>query len=137
MGVEDPDILTSINNLAHTSKSQGNLQNALTLMEQCSNLRNRVIGHSHPYSMSSACALNDWMGEYNALIASHERPVQGWVTRYAYFRGSEQYILQVWIEARFGSIRQRWRPFSKVFHSCSHSFWIRLRINPFSRDRKC
>lgn len=68
LGAEHPNTLTSMANLANTWKSQGKMQDALTLMTQCSYLRNIVLGPSHTDSMSSSRALNDWIDKDNALI---------------------------------------------------------------------
>ncbi|KAK4206289.1 hypothetical protein QBC37DRAFT_435162, partial [Rhypophila decipiens] len=44
---------TSMNNLAFTWKGQGRHADALALMDDCAQARQRVLGEEHPYTLSS------------------------------------------------------------------------------------
>jgi hypothetical protein len=63
LGLEHPDTLTSMNNLAFTLKSQGCDVDAIELMVECVRLRKKVLGIDHPHSQSSIEALNNWQAE--------------------------------------------------------------------------
>ncbi|KAF2475564.1 uncharacterized protein BDR25DRAFT_350908, partial [Lindgomyces ingoldianus] len=60
LGEEHPDTLTSMNNLAFTLKGQGYQGKAISLMEGCFQLREKVLGPQHPYTASSLSCLNEW-----------------------------------------------------------------------------
>jgi hypothetical protein len=60
LGVEHPDTLVSMNNLAHTWKTQGKYAEALALMEECVQIRSRVLGINHPKTHSSLASWNSW-----------------------------------------------------------------------------
>jgi len=60
LGVDHPDTLTSMNNLAFTWKGNGKEIEAVRLMEDCIRGRKRVLGVNHPYSISSCIALDTW-----------------------------------------------------------------------------
>ncbi|KAL4970221.1 uncharacterized protein BDV14DRAFT_186687 [Aspergillus stella-maris] len=44
LGPEHPDTLTSMHNLAYTLKAQGNISQALGLIKECADVRNKVLG---------------------------------------------------------------------------------------------
>ena len=48
LGVEHPDTLTSMNNLAFTWKGRDRDKEAITLMKECVQLKERVLGPDHP-----------------------------------------------------------------------------------------
>ncbi|KAE8383299.1 purine and uridine phosphorylase [Aspergillus bertholletiae] len=54
LGAGHPDTLSSMANLAYTWESQGKLQDALTLMKNCSELRSKILGPNHPDVRSSS-----------------------------------------------------------------------------------
>ena len=49
-----------MNNLAFTVKGQGRDAEAIDLMSKCVQSRERVLGVSHPYTLSSSDALTSW-----------------------------------------------------------------------------
>ncbi|KAH7378589.1 Tetratricopeptide repeat-domain-containing protein [Cadophora sp. MPI-SDFR-AT-0126] len=53
LGAGHPDTLTSMNNLAFTWKSQGRVDDAINLMEECVTLRTQIIGINHPNTSAS------------------------------------------------------------------------------------
>ena len=62
LGVEHPDTLTSMNNLAFTLKLQSYDEEAISLIKKCFQLQKRL---QHPYTEPSPEALNEWVdGEY-------------------------------------------------------------------------
>jgi len=60
LGVEHPDTLTVMNNLAHTWKSQGRNVEALELMKACLLLRTQNLGVDHPDTISSFEVSSEW-----------------------------------------------------------------------------
>ncbi|KAK3684336.1 hypothetical protein B0T22DRAFT_470114, partial [Podospora appendiculata] len=60
LGANHPDTLTSMNNLAFTWKDQGRHSDAIVLMEECSQARQRVLGTGHPDTLSSLTAVAEW-----------------------------------------------------------------------------
>ncbi|KAB8238776.1 uncharacterized protein BDW43DRAFT_296212 [Aspergillus alliaceus] len=67
LGAEHPDTLTNMISLAYTWEAQGKLQDALTLLQICSELRSKVLGPDHPDTRSSSCTLRDWIDKYKFL----------------------------------------------------------------------
>ncbi|KUJ10971.1 uncharacterized protein LY89DRAFT_253247 [Mollisia scopiformis] len=63
LGVDHPDTLTSMNNLAFTWKGSGKEIEAVRLMEECVQLRKRILGVNYPDSISFCTALNTWKAE--------------------------------------------------------------------------
>ncbi|KAF2191285.1 hypothetical protein K469DRAFT_557887, partial [Zopfia rhizophila CBS 207.26] len=51
---------TSMANLAFTRKGQGRDEEAIKLMDKCVQLTTRVLGSSHPHTLSSLDALDSW-----------------------------------------------------------------------------
>jgi hypothetical protein len=70
LGEENPDTLTSMNNLAFTWKGQGRGAEALKLMEECVQLWTRILGVDHPYTLSSSATWNGWQTERLEIDAS-------------------------------------------------------------------
>ena len=60
LGADHPDTLTSMNNLAFTWKDQGRHTDALALMDDCAQARQRVLGAVHPDTLSSLAAVAKW-----------------------------------------------------------------------------
>jgi hypothetical protein len=60
LGDEHPDTLNSMANLAFTLKSRGHHDRAISLMEECWQLREQALGPQHPYTTSSLQTLNKW-----------------------------------------------------------------------------
>jgi len=60
LGIEHPDTLTSMNNLALTWKDQGRDEEAFDMMKSVVQLRRKVLGADHPYSIGSAEVLAEW-----------------------------------------------------------------------------
>ena len=58
LGVDHPDTLTSINNLAFTLKGNGKEIKGVRLMEDYIRFRKRVLGLDYLYSILSYRALN-------------------------------------------------------------------------------
>ena len=73
LGVEHPDTLVSMNNLAYTWKGQGRCAEALKLMEECVRLRTRILGVDHPYTLSSSATLNGWQIDASAANDPEEQ----------------------------------------------------------------
>ncbi|KAL4732890.1 hypothetical protein BDV11DRAFT_210631 [Aspergillus similis] len=67
LGAEHPDTLTSMHNLAYTWKYQGRLPDALSLIEVCNKLRNKVLGPDHPDTRESTNAFDKWKDELDLL----------------------------------------------------------------------
>ena len=59
---DHPDTLTRMNNLAFTWKAQGRHTDALALMGDCAQARQRVLGIDHPYTLSSLATVAKWSG---------------------------------------------------------------------------
>lgn len=59
-GEEHPSALTSMANLAHTWKSQGRSEEAISLMEECSKVQKQILGPYHLNRETSLRALNEW-----------------------------------------------------------------------------
>jgi tetratricopeptide (TPR) repeat protein len=53
----------TMNNLARTWMKQGKQDEAISLMEECVRLREKVIGPQHPVTVESVNALNEWRRE--------------------------------------------------------------------------
>ena len=60
LGVDHPDTLTSMNNLAFTFKGKGEEGKAIRLMEECVRKRKYILGLDHPYTKGSEDILNSW-----------------------------------------------------------------------------
>ncbi|KAF2280037.1 uncharacterized protein EI97DRAFT_369427, partial [Westerdykella ornata] len=63
LGVDHPNTLTSINNLAFIFKDQDKMYKAVSLMEDCCKRQTAVLGPQHPHSISSHEALATWQLE--------------------------------------------------------------------------
>jgi hypothetical protein len=63
LGAEHPDTLTSMHNLAFTWRSLGRDAEAMASLQQCVELRQRVLGAGHPDLLSSQTALEQWEAE--------------------------------------------------------------------------
>jgi hypothetical protein len=70
LGVDHPDTLTSMNNLAFTLKGNGKEIKAIRLMKDCVRFRKRVLGLDHPHSISSCRALDTWKAEQDDVVSS-------------------------------------------------------------------
>ncbi|KAL5047112.1 hypothetical protein BDW71DRAFT_181090 [Aspergillus fruticulosus] len=57
-----------MHNLAYTWKSRSRLTDALTLIEVCSKLRNKVLGPDHPDARGSTDAFNAWKDELGLFL---------------------------------------------------------------------
>ena len=55
LGVEHPDTVASMNNLAFTIKEQGRNLEAVHLMKECVHRQNRVLGDQNPRALSFFC----------------------------------------------------------------------------------
>jgi hypothetical protein len=60
LGVDHPDTLTSMNNLAFTWKAQDRGLEALNLLRECVKLRRQKLGPNHPDFLNSLEALARW-----------------------------------------------------------------------------
>jgi Tetratricopeptide repeat len=63
LGLEHPDTLTSMGNLALTYKNKGRWDEALELLRECVTMRRKVLGANHPYTLSSSTILDIWLAE--------------------------------------------------------------------------
>jgi hypothetical protein len=72
LGPEHPDTLNSMHNLAYTWHSQQRIHNAISLMEKCVRLRNKVLGSSHPHTTTSCRSLRDW--KENVHLLTNKQP---------------------------------------------------------------
>jgi hypothetical protein len=60
LGAVHPDTLTSMANLAHTWRDQGKSVEAIRLMDECVQLRMRILGSGHPHTRSPSETLRGW-----------------------------------------------------------------------------
>ncbi|KAL4946487.1 hypothetical protein BDV06DRAFT_182241 [Aspergillus oleicola] len=60
LGPEHPYTLTSMHNLASTLKGLGKLSDAFSLIKECADQRNKVLGSHHPDAISSSNTLVCW-----------------------------------------------------------------------------
>jgi hypothetical protein len=74
LGVDHPDTLTSMNNLAFTWKGNGKKIEAVRLMEDCVRSQKRVLGVNHPHSISSCTALDVWKAEQEDVLLLMQSP---------------------------------------------------------------
>ncbi|KAK4232721.1 hypothetical protein C8A03DRAFT_20041, partial [Achaetomium macrosporum] len=58
LGADQAQTLTSMNNLAVTWKDQGRYTDALALIEDCAQARQRVLAAEHPSTLSSLATFN-------------------------------------------------------------------------------
>jgi hypothetical protein len=63
LGAEHPGTLTSMHNLAFTWKDLERQTEAIKLLDECVELRKRVVGVNHPDFLSSSSALIAWRTE--------------------------------------------------------------------------
>jgi hypothetical protein len=63
LGVDHPDTLTSMANLAFIWKESGRATEAVRLMEECAQARKCVLGLNHPDTHSSSTAIGMWRAE--------------------------------------------------------------------------
>lgn len=61
LGPKHPNTLSSIANLAHTWKSQGRDEDAITLMMQAGKVQMEVLGVDHPDTIASVQTLETWL----------------------------------------------------------------------------
>ena len=76
-GTDHPDTLKSMNNLAFMWKGTGRETEAIRLMEECIQLRKRVLGLNHPHSISSCIALDTWKAEQEDVVLSAQSTEDG------------------------------------------------------------
>ncbi|KAB8237922.1 uncharacterized protein BDW43DRAFT_321109 [Aspergillus alliaceus] len=76
LGAEHPGTLTSMANLAYTWESQGKLHDAMALMENCSELRSKVLGPNHPDARASSHTLSHWKHEHISNRTPEPAPSQ-------------------------------------------------------------
>ncbi|HET9518136.1 MAG TPA: tetratricopeptide repeat protein, partial [Actinoplanes sp.] len=80
LGDDDPDTLTSINNLACASRTAGDLRRAISLHEQALEGRRRVLGNDHPDTLTSLNNLayaHRTAGDPRRAISLHEQALEG------------------------------------------------------------
>ncbi|KAB5536087.1 hypothetical protein GE09DRAFT_1141404 [Coniochaeta sp. 2T2.1] len=68
LGVDHPDTLTSMADLAFMWKSQGRHEDALALMQDCVKAQQRVLGLEHPDTLSSLGTISDWVARFIAFF---------------------------------------------------------------------
>ena len=79
LGLEHPQILTTMNNLAYLYKSQGKYEAAKPLYEETLQLRKEVLGLEHPQtltSMKNLAYLYKSQGKYEAAEPLYEETLQ-------------------------------------------------------------
>jgi hypothetical protein len=67
------DTLSYMNDLAFTWRGHGRDTEALKLMEECVILQTRILGTSHPRTLSSHIALLEWQREELEISASADK----------------------------------------------------------------
>ena len=65
-GLDYPDTLTSIKNLAFTFEAVGKVKQAISLMQDCCRLQDETLGSHQPHTISSQAALTAW--QLDAII---------------------------------------------------------------------
>ena len=60
LGVEHPDTLNNMANLAHTYNLEDRNEEAIELMKHVVERRTSTIGPKHPYTLDSATSLSAW-----------------------------------------------------------------------------
>jgi hypothetical protein len=73
LGPEHTDTLTGMHNLAFTLKQLGKFLDALSLLKECADLRNQVLGSHHPHAISSTNALRAWEIAPSQSLESQQR----------------------------------------------------------------
>jgi len=63
LGAEHPSKLTSMANLAFTLKSQDRNDKAISLLEECLQLQERLLGPQHAHTKSSLETITKWQAE--------------------------------------------------------------------------
>jgi hypothetical protein len=63
LGQRHPDTLISMKNLVFVWKGMGRHEDALGLLQTCFDLRQQVLGASHPYTASTLSTLKAWRKE--------------------------------------------------------------------------
>jgi hypothetical protein len=76
LGPDHPDTLTSMNNLAHTWKSQGKHSEALILMGQCVESFSRILGPRHPNTLTVLQSYDSWKLRPREMIVEFWHKVQ-------------------------------------------------------------
>jgi hypothetical protein len=59
-GEKHPDALTGMANLASIFKGQGRDEEAMALLENCTRMRNLILGPNHSFTISSQNVSNEW-----------------------------------------------------------------------------
>jgi hypothetical protein len=67
LGLEDPDTLLTMHNLAFIFKSQSRDDEAVSLMENCFQLRKQILGPQHPDTELSQKTLSKWVGREHKI----------------------------------------------------------------------
>ena len=62
LGADHSSTLTSMNNLAFTWKNQSRHTDALALIEDCAQARQRVLGADHLKTLLSLAIVGEWSG---------------------------------------------------------------------------
>jgi tetratricopeptide (TPR) repeat protein len=81
LGMEHPDTLTAMNNLALTLGDQGDFSSARSLQEQILATERRVLGEEHPKTQSSITNLAATLRELGNLTSARELQEQALATR--------------------------------------------------------
>jgi Tetratricopeptide repeat len=77
LGADHPSTLTSMANLAFMWKEQGRDAEAISLMRECVQLREQVLGAKHPHFISSSDVLAGWVVEQEDTGASARGVAEG------------------------------------------------------------
>jgi len=72
LGSKHPDTLCSISSLARTWNKMNKTQDAITLMAEYLELRQKLLGSNHPRTLSSRHTLRKWQKALELTKASSE-----------------------------------------------------------------
>ncbi|KAN0068754.1 hypothetical protein V8E54_012923, partial [Elaphomyces granulatus] len=65
LGPEHPNTLDSMSNLSCTLKKLGRHAEALSLLQDCVQLREQRLDSTHPHTISDTALLKAWQEEYS------------------------------------------------------------------------
>ncbi|KAN0087047.1 hypothetical protein V8E54_000735 [Elaphomyces granulatus] len=65
LGPEHPNTLSAMSSLSHTLKGLGRHAEALSLLQDCVQLREQRLGPTHPDTISATAFLEDWQEEHS------------------------------------------------------------------------
>ena len=69
LGPEHPDTLTSMWNLSYTLKTLHRHAEALSLLQACVQLQDRLLGPTHPHTAAATAELEAWKKLYSVDLS--------------------------------------------------------------------